>query len=190
MSAGMRYNSPNEREWDGAASTARPVASERVRSRMRAKSIPHLTPKQQDRFWARVEVHHPAGCWEWIGPRGTRGYGQLFLNDKCFTAHRVAYALLIEDAPGDMTIDHLCRNKRCVNPDHLRVVTSVENVLAGLAPTAQNARKTHCINGHEFTPDNVYQRPNRPTERGCRACRRTLERDRKRLRRAERMVAV
>jgi hypothetical protein len=67
-----------------------------------------------------------------------------------------------------MHLDHLCRNTRCVNPDHLEPVTLAENVLRGVSSPAMNARKTHCDSGHEFTPANTYISPR--SERKCRAC--------------------
>lgn len=66
-----------------------------------------------------------------------------------------------------MQIDHLCRNHDCVNPEHLEVVTQAENMRRGIGATAINARKTHCKHGHEFTPENIYRRPN---GRECMTC--------------------
>ena len=74
-----------------------------------------------------------------------------------------------------MTIDHLCRNRRCVNPEHLEPVSRGENVLRGDGHSARNARKTHCIRGHEFTVENSYYAPNGKGKR-CRECFKTLRR--------------
>lgn len=136
---------------------------------MQAKSIPTFTDEQQERFWSRVEVQQPAGCWEWRGTIGSRGYGQFTVNYKIYKPHRVAYALLIGDVPADMALDHLCFNKSCVNPDHIRVTTIPENSVRHHGPSGRNARKTHCGNGHEFTPENTYYFPN--GDRSCRTCR-------------------
>jgi HNH endonuclease len=75
-----------------------------------------------------------------------------------------------------MTLDHLCRNPKCVNPEHLQIVTNKENILRGVSFTAENASKTHCVRGHELTPDNLVKggQPGRP--RVCLACARNKER--------------
>ncbi len=70
-------------------------------------------------------------------------------------AHRWIYQYMVGEIPEGWTIDHLCRNTSCVNPDHLEAVTHKENVLRGFGPTALNARKTHCKNGHLLDGDNL-----------------------------------
>lgn len=84
-------------------------------------------------------------------------------------AHRVAFELIRGCIPNGLVLDHLCRNRGCVNPDHLEPVTFRENIMRGVGYTAQQARKTHCRHGHEFTVENTY------VWRGgriCRTCRR------------------
>lgn len=76
-----------------------------------------------------------------------------------------------------MTLDHLCRNRLCVNPEHLEVVSRGENVLRGVGVTAENKRKTHCAHGHEFTTENTYRYGNK---RHCRTCRTENMRERRR----------
>lgn len=105
-------------------------------------------------------------CWGWQGSK-VRGYGAIGGHWKMHKVHRVAYTLWRGEIPDGMTLDHLCRNPNCANPKHLEVVSMRENVLRGVGPTAQNARKTHCKRGHEFTPENTYIRPG---GRECRAC--------------------
>lgn len=127
-----------------------------------------------ERFWAAVDrTDDPSLCWEWQRPLGANGYGYLASEHGTnVLAHRVSYELNVGPIPVGLQIDHLCRNRACVNPAHLEPVTQRENILRGTAPTAENARKTHCIRGHEFTPENTYTPPSRPGVRNCRACRR------------------
>lgn len=107
------------------------------------------------------------GCWEWTGTR-TYGYGRFRLRGKYVQAHRLMYELLVGPIPDGLQLDHLCRNRACVRPSHLEPVTQRENILRGEGPTANNATKTHCRYGHEFTPENTYQV--KTGGRFCRAC--------------------
>jgi hypothetical protein len=107
-------------------------------------------------------------CWVWQGGSTPKGYGRFWDGERMVGPHRFAYALLVEPIPEGKQIDHLCRNPSCVNPDHLDVVTPGENTHRGFGPTALNARKTHCSNGHEFTPANT--RTIGAYGRGCRLC--------------------
>lgn len=123
-------------------------------------------------FWAKVQLGD--GCWEWKGSRYPGGYGRvrMALPDRgSFTmAHRVAYALKVGRIPDGLVLDHLCRNKGCVNPSHLEPVTFRENLMRGTSPPANNLVKTHCKRGHEFTEENTYRPKNYPSGRQCRAC--------------------
>jgi hypothetical protein len=118
-----------------------------------------------DRFWARVEKTD--GCWEWQG-KLNQGYGVVWDSGRVRQAHRFAWELLRGAIPDGLTLDHLCRNRRCVNPGHLEPVTAVENTMRGQAPHAINARKTHCVRGHAFDDENTYVRSD--GARICRAC--------------------
>ena len=122
-------------------------------------------------------------CWMWSAATDRHGYGQFKLHAGMQAkAHRVAYRWLRGPIEDDLVIDHLCRNHSCVNPYHLEPVSNRENILRGVAPSAVNAIKVGCINGHGFTADNTYITPE--GERGCLECRRKASRDYQRRRRA------
>ncbi len=119
-----------------------------------------------DRFTTFVELADD-GCWEWTGTRQTNGYGAFGVDGQTLRAHRWAYEHFVGPIPVGLQIDHLCRNRACVNPDHLEPVTSGENT--------RRAMRTHCVNGHEFTPDNTYVPAD--GKRYCRECRRRRVRE-------------
>ena len=125
-----------------------------------------------DRFWANVNVD--GVCWEWDQTKlnETTGYGVFGADGRSTSAHRYAWEILVGEIPSGKQLDHLCRNRGCVNPDHMEPVTIEENVLRGYGITAQNARKTHCVRGHEFNESNTRYRTgaNGKTWRKCRAC--------------------
>lgn len=122
---------------------------------------------QRDFFLTKVEK--TSTCWNWMKYKTQDGYGQSKWGDKLDYAHRIAYELFVGDIPKGMVIDHLCRNRGCVNPDHLEAVDVQTNILRGISPTAKLAKMTHCVNGHEFTPNNIYFSK---LGRNCRTCRR------------------
>lgn len=121
-----------------------------------------------DRFWSKVDTS--GDCWPWLGSKNPLGYGKFWLDGSLRKAHRVAYEWCVGPIPDGLHIDHLCRNPSCVNPAHLEAVTHRENVLRGIGPAAKNAIKTHCKNGHEFTPENTYRWEGKPNKRVCRTC--------------------
>jgi hypothetical protein len=120
-----------------------------------------------DRLWNRVQKDAD-GCWRWTGAHIGDGYGNLWVAGKSRLAHRVAYELLVGPIPAGLEIDHLCRVRDCVNPEHLEVVTGKENALRGISFAAENAVKEECVNGHPFDDVNTYRRPN--GNRDCRVC--------------------
>lgn len=131
-----------------------------------------LVSTHKDRFFRHVKKIN-GGCWEWAGFLN-KGYGQFRIGQTCFGAHRVSYVLAKGEVPGGLFLDHLCRNRACVNPDHLEPVTCRENVVRGVS-----VRKKYCINGHERTPENlyVYTKKDGKVVRNCRPC--VTERKRK-----------
>ena len=139
-------------------------------------------PRLPARFWEKVRIA-PNGCWDWIAAKGTKGYGYFRIGGRLRLAHRLAYETLIAPIPAGLESDHLCRNRACVQPDHIEPVTHLENLLRGLTLIAANVAKTHCPQGHPYDEANTYIR-----SRGGRECR-TCHRDSIR-RRYQAMVRV
>lgn len=130
-------------------------------------------PTVDERFWRTVDKSDPSGCWLWTGYVEPGGYG-IFWNKRHMKAHRYAWESMNGPVPGKLCLDHLCRNRRCVNLAHLEVVTNRVNILRGVSVVAQTARAAACMRGHQLTPDNC-----RITARGHRRCRQ-CERDTRR----------
>lgn len=121
----------------------------------------------EERFWAKVEAM-PSGCWGWRACLDSHGYGRFGMDGKSQYAHRLSYEFMIGPIPLNMTIDHLCRNRACVNPNHLEPVSLRVNLLRGVGVGAVNAQKEECLRGHRLEGENVYLYDGR---RYCRACR-------------------
>lgn len=135
-----------------------------------------MTPAFVERFWSKVSKGD--GCWLWTGYKNPGGYGtftrRFLFNRNERLAHRISYILARGQAiPSELTLDHLCRVRECVNPAHLEVVTLRENILRGMAPGAQQARQVVCRKGHPFDTENTYRDPK--GHRVCRACRRVID---------------
>ena len=138
------------------------------------------------RFWPKVDKS--GDCWVWTGALLRNGYGYFGVErGRCQLAHRWAYESAHGLIPIGLVIDHLCRNKACVNPAHLEAVTQSVNVLRGDSPAtirALRAGQTHCRRaGHEYTPENTYR--DKRGRRACKECARTGDRERKRALRAK-----
>lgn len=123
------------------------------------------------RFAAKVEVAK-SGCWLWTARLNRNGYGMFMDPDskRSRVAHRYAYEVARGPIPEGLQLDHLCRVRHCVNPDHLEAVTQRENLLRGETLTAKAAAATHCPANHPYAGDNLYINPK--GERLCRACHR------------------
>lgn len=111
-------------------------------------------------------------CWRWTAFKSYDGYGRASVNGKQGNVHRFSYEVFKGEIPKDLEIDHLCKNRDCLNPDHLEAISHQENVKRGSI-----AQKTHCPKGHPYSGDNliIENKKNGLKARRCRACRRPEE---------------
>jgi hypothetical protein len=120
-----------------------------------------------ERIEARIKRLPETGCWIWTGALSRQGYSYISVKGRMFRVHRLTYeAATGSEIPAGLVIDHLCRVRSCVNPDHLEAVTPLTNWQRGKAPSVGHAMKTACPQGHPYDAKNTY------TLRGKRRCRR------------------
>ena len=135
---------------------------------MTALPIPLMTEAERQRFLAKV--HKTDACWIWRGAISGSGYGAFYLRGKMYQAHRVSVRADGYSVPTWGVIDHLCRNRKCVNPEHLRTVLRGTNIFENSEALACiNSQKTHCPKGHPYSGENLVSRLS--GRRGCRICR-------------------
>lgn len=154
-SSGRRHTSPG------------PEPTQRLGRRFSGESL-------GNRLVWRSDLEGPNGCWIWLGSRDRAGYGRILVkeHEKYANrhAHRIAYQEFVGSVPEGLELDHLCRVRACVNPDHLEPVTRRENLRR--SPLTPGSR-THCPQGHPYTPENTYlwTDKNGSERRHCRTCR-------------------
>jgi HNH endonuclease len=135
-----------------------------------------------ERFWMKVDKNGPipdyaphlGPCWIWTASLEGGGYGAIGDGKKKKRAHRYSYEQLVGDIPDGLELDHLCRVRNCVRPDHLEPVTRRENVMRGISPIAENPSKTQCPEGHPYGGKNLIELST--GGRRCRTCRNEKER--------------
>ena len=149
-----------------------PVADPRCRlCRSCYIAAPRSKTDPLERFWDKVDLNGPlwngTPCWLWTSAHDKDGYGAFWGNDRFGRAHRFAYETYVGPIPEGLEIDHLCRNRACQNWAHMEPVTCQVNLLRGIGPSAVNAAKTHCPQGHPYDELNTIVVR---TGRQCRAC--------------------
>ena len=122
--------------------------------------------KPDDPARVMAKVRQTSGCWEWMASLTPSGYGQVWWRGRLVNAHRVVFEIVRGPIAEGMQLDHLCRNRRCVNPDHLEPVTQSENLRRG-----ERASRTHCPAGHEYDRRNTATYARSATHHGGRQCR-------------------
>lgn len=118
--------------------------------------INNVSPETINRIFRRIQIDYKSGCWNWDKCLN-RGYGEVMVEKSRHRIHRFMYAWMVAPIPKGKSkdtpvLDHICNNRACCNPAHLRLVSDTENILRGNGATARKARQTHCHNGHLLPP--------------------------------------
>lgn len=113
-------------------------------------------------FMEKIAPDPNSGCWLWTAHVSEQGYARMMVDRRAKSAHRFSYEQFVGPIPSGLTIDHRCRVRCCVNPNHLEAVSFRENIDRAIAT------RTHCKRGHPYTPENVISTPK--INRVCRQC--------------------
>lgn len=150
----------------GAPACVREVRSRASASRAQAPEV--------FRFLSKVEM--TPGCWKWQGSVIGGGYGRFWAGGSYYSAHRWAFEYIgKQHILNGMVIDHICRNRLCVNPAHLRLVTQQQNATENsVGPSAENAARAHCRRGHAYSGTRTGHSPQDGSRRSrfCHVCHR------------------
>jgi len=127
-----------------------------------------VTDRYLNRFMNKTVAVSGNNCWQWLGSINPLGYAQFYNGKTMVRAHRFIYEAIVSAIPKPLTIDHLCRNRACVNPNHMEIVSSRENTLRGDGLAAKLFRQTHCCRDHLLSGENLLIRFD--GSRKCRKC--------------------
>lgn len=139
--------------------------------KVKIKEVPVFS--DHERFLSKIKVNQESGCWEWQKALTNSGYGKFHIINGDYMTHRVSYSIFKEGLNTDLVVDHICKNRKCCNPNHLRLASFSENVLENSdSGAAINKSKTHCIRGHELIPPNIISSKMKSGQmsRCCRHC--------------------
>ncbi len=136
-----------------------------------------ISNSYQNSFWRKV--NQSGRCWIWLGTVLPSGYGRFMVKGVGYLmAHRVSFTLCKHPILPTLALHHICRNRQCVNPDHMEPMTLSENTHRGRSVSVVNGKKTHCLNGHKFTKETtrLKRKRNGLISRECRVCDRARHR--------------
>lgn len=161
---------------------ARGLCSKHWQSAKRSGTLPKEWTREQRKpvpIEAKLEkwksINPETGCWEWTRTLSEDGYGKVPISGSRYgSVHRISYQIAKGEIPDGFELDHLCRNRRCFNPDHLEPVTRRTNVVRGLLPGMMKRKavsQTHCKNGHLLFGENLVLQGPEKKFRVCRICR-------------------
>lgn len=147
----------------------------RIKSEESKRMLVEMDKYVTARFWSKVNVLKKKQCWEWVGYVDSTGYGKMSIDNYPHSAHVLSYKYFNGDYGKGLVIDHVCMNRKCVNPNHLRLVTRRINAIENSnSVSAVNHRKRECIKGHPFDDQNTRYKKN--GDRVCRECERAYKR--------------
>lgn len=136
--------------------------------------------KRIEKIWRKIEASSAEGCWNWNGTKRKDGYGKLMIDGKFVRAHRFFYELIIGRIEEVKVVDHTCRNRSCVNPAHMEIVTRAENTRRGNGEVMNANRSNCCVKGHKRTRETICAKLKRDGTAHivCRICRNEAQRAR------------